>query len=121
MSSRPAARASAEIGGIRGAPLGALRDAAGRAGVALALLGGADLLGVVLALAVVLALEEARAGVGVDNAAPSGAGAWVQPALAATTNSPSIRHRNATIGSSFRVDDEPAIRRLARRPRRRRP
>jgi hypothetical protein len=116
MSSRPAARASAEIGGIRGAPLGA----AGRAGVALALLGGVDLPGVVRALAAVLALEEMRAGVGVDNAGLSGAGAGLQPALAATTNSASIRHRNATIGSSFRVDDQPAIRRLTRRPGRRR-
>jgi hypothetical protein len=110
MSIKPAARALAEIGGIRGTALGALLDAAGRAGVALALLCGVDVLGVVLAPAVVLAPEEARAGVGADIAGLSGAGAGVQPALAAATNSASICHRNATIGSSFRVDDEPAIR-----------
>ncbi|HEY2043420.1 MAG TPA: hypothetical protein VGH11_12155 [Jatrophihabitans sp.] len=93
MSIRPAARALAETGGIRRTALGGLLDTAGR---------GRD------ALTATGALDEARGGVGPEDAAASrvgpGTGARVQPALAAINSSASIRHPNETIGSSSTID-----------------
>jgi hypothetical protein len=87
----------AETGGIRRTALGALLDAAGRAGGVLAVMrpGGV--------LAVMDAVDEALGVDGPADAGRSGARPRAQPALATRTSSASTRHRNATIGSSCLV------------------
>jgi hypothetical protein len=97
-SINPAARALAEIAGvpaIGGALLGALLGTAGARRDELVGTGGG--------LAVLRWIEVAGADDGTGEATSSrDAGAGVQPALAATSSSASIRRPSAAIGPSFR-------------------